>query len=65
MEENFIYELIESYFNQLSTVEPGALLLFLLLSYPVGLAALWVLNTVLKAPLWIVIVGIIAWLYFF
>jgi hypothetical protein len=61
MEENFRYELIESYFNQLSTVEPGALLLFLLLS----LAALWVLNTVLKAPLWIVIVGIIAWLYFF
>jgi len=61
MEENFRYELIESYFCQLSTVEPGALLLFLLLS----LAALWVLNTVLKAPLWIVIVGIIAWLYLF
>jgi hypothetical protein len=51
----------ENYVLQLSTVEPEALLLFLLLS----IAALWVLNIILKAPIWIFIVGIIAWLYLF
>jgi len=54
-------EKFDHYISQLSTVEPEALLLFLLLS----LVALWVLNTVLRAPVWIFAVGIIAWLYLF
>jgi hypothetical protein len=58
---NINSELIEGYYNQLSSVEPEALLLFLLLS----LVALWVLNTLLKAPIWIFLVGAIAWLYLY
>jgi hypothetical protein len=58
---NINSELIEGYYNQLSSVEPEGVVVFVLLS----LVALWVLNTLLKAPIWIFLVGAIAWLYLY